>query len=278
MNPVRTTRTLPLGECGGGAGAVKDNEDQKEGADKMSETSNAKRKSAVPRPRKSAKAMMVGGKLPNNALVVSKADDEDEHRAIARTILGPDFRHATAVSQILKSQFGSLAGGPGFGDYADAINDRGTDAAKGDMDATCRVLAAQAMTLDMVFTEMARRMALNMAEHLSATDTYARIALKAQAQSRATLETLAKIHQPREQTVRHVHVNEGGQAVIADQVHNHAGVLGNEESIKQSLTTADAGALAALPCPDPLGNGMPAPSRQREAEMQDARRDEPGRP
>ena len=117
----------------------------------------------------------------------------------------------------------SPPGGPGFGDYADAIHARGTDAAKGDMDATCRVLAAQAMTLDMVFTEMARRMA----ENLSATDTYARIALKAQAQSRATLETLAKIHQPREQTVRHVHVNEGGQAVIADQVHNHTGVLGS---------------------------------------------------
>ena len=97
--------------------------------------------------------------------------------------------------------------------------------------------------------------------------------MKAQSQSRAALEALARLHQPREQTVRHVHVNEGGQAVIADQVHNHSGVLENEGSIKQSLTTGNAGPIAALPSPDPLGNGMPIPSRQREAEVQDARRD-----
>ncbi len=50
-----------------------------------------------------------------------------------------------------------------------------------------------------------------------------RLALKVKANSRATLETLAKLHQPREQTVRHVHVNEGGQAVVADNFHNYAG-------------------------------------------------------
>ena len=120
-------------------------------------------------------------------------------------------------------------------------------------------------------------MALNMGEHLAATDTYARIAMKAQAQSRGALEALAKLHQPREQTVRHVHVNEGGQAVIADQVHNHAGVLENDKTTKQSLTTDNAGAVAALPSPDPLRNGVPVPSREGPEAMPDARWHKPGR-
>jgi hypothetical protein len=84
-------------------------------------------------------------------------------------------------------------------------------------------LAAQAITLDNMFTEFARRACLNMGEYVNATDTYARLALKAQSNCRATLEALAKFHQPREQTVRHVHVHEGAQAVVADQFHHHAG-------------------------------------------------------
>lgn len=107
---------------------------------------------------------------------------------------------------------------PGAGDYADAVQERANSAADGDLAFASRMLAAQAVTLDTIFTEMARRMALNMGEYLGATETYGRIAMKAQAQSRATLEALAKLHQPREQTVRHVHVNEGGQAAAANQI------------------------------------------------------------
>jgi hypothetical protein len=218
------------------------------------------------------KAKAVDRKPPNNALYVGKRDDEDANFATARTILGPDFRHAVSVSQVLKSQFGEIDGAPGFGDYADAIHARGDAATKGELAFASRTLAAQAMTLDTIFTEMARRMALNMGEYLGATETYARIALKAQAQSRATLEALAKLHQPREHTVKHVHVNEGGQAVVAD--HFHTGGGENAKSVKQSDATCPAGASAALPSPDPLGNGVPVPGSEGEATLQNARRDE----
>lgn len=45
---------------------------------------------------------------------------------------------------------------------------------------------------------------------------------------RATLEALAKLHQPREQTVKHVHVNEGGRAIVADQIHQHQRTLASD--------------------------------------------------
>jgi len=93
-------------------------------------------------------------------------------------------------------------------------------------------------------------MALNMGDYLGATETYARIAMKARTGSRQAIETLAKLHQPREQTVRHVHVNEGGQAVIAGEFHTHTGEQENGKSSEQPHALADgslSGQTAASP-------------------------------
>lgn len=199
---------------------------------------------------------------PNNAMKVHAKEGDNVATATAAAILAPEFRHAVTASQIHKPQFGSMEGSPGFGDYADVLDKVSERARKGDLAMASELLAAQALTLDNIFTEMARRMALNMGEYLGATETYARIAMKAQAQSRATLEALTKLHQPREQTVRHVHVNEGGQAVIADQFHHHAGGQENGKAADQSHATGAAGVGPALLGADPFGNGMPIPSRE----------------
>ena len=214
----------------------------------------------------------------NDALKVPKKEDETEALAMARAIIEPDFRHAMTISQVLKAVLGESEHMPGLSDFADVAKDIASAAEKGDLAFASRMLATQAVTLDTIFVEMARRMAINMREYLGATETFGRIAMKAQAQSRATLEALAKLHQPREQTVRHVHVNEGGQAVIADQFHNHTGGQGNSENDEQSHATGETGISPALPSPNPLGNGMPIPGRQREAALQDARRHESGSP
>ena len=150
-----------------------------------------------------------------------------------------------------------------------AIGDR---AAAGDIAFASRMLAAQAVTLDTMFTELARRAAINMGEYINAAERYARLALKAQGNSRATLEALAKLHQHREQTVRHVHVNQGGQALVAEQFHHHTGGGQNVESAEQSHATSGAGQCPALPGQDAIGATMPSPGGIRPAAMSDARR------
>lgn len=214
---------------------------------------------------------------PNNALAIN-SEEGNACLAAAKGILAPSFRHGTTASQLHQAQFGTMECAPGHGDYAEIFRMAGAKATEGDMGLANRLLAAQALTLDNIFTEMARRMALNAGEFLGATETYARIAMKAQAQSRATLETLARLHQPREQTVRHVHVNEGGQAVIADQFHNHTGGFGNAAIDDQShgAATGAAGTGPALLGTDPGGNGVPIPSRERPEKVPNARGDESG--
>jgi len=210
--------------------------------------------------------------LQNNALVVRKRDDENEKIATARTILESNFRHAVTIAQVLKTTFGSTDLEPGFGDYADAIREKAASAAKGDLAFVSEILAAQVLTLDTIFGEMARRMAVNAGDYPSAAETYGRMAMKAQAQARATSEALAKLHQPREQTVRHVHVNEGGQAIVADEFHQHAGGSENAKSVKQCQATGKPFTSAALPSANAEGNGVPIPSGKRQKAMQDARR------
>lgn len=214
---------------------------------------------------------------PNNVLTVEQARDETGAQAIARTVLEPQLRHAISASSFAGKMFGESLKEPGIMDYLGHLRTLATKAESGDLAIASRLLAAQAITLDSMFTELARRSALNMGEHLDAAERYGRLALKAQANSRATLEALAKLHQPREQTVRHVHVNEGGQAVIADQFHHHAGAAENGESNKQSHATGTAGSSAALPCADAGGDRVPIPGGERQSALQDARRDESGR-
>ena len=102
----------------------------------------------------------------------------------------------------------------------------------------------------------ARRAANNMGEYINATERYGRLALKAQSNCRATLEALAKLHQPREQTMRHVHVNEGAQAVVADHLHNHTGAAENGKSVKQSHATGAIGKCCTLSRANESGERM----------------------
>ena len=206
-------------------------------------------------------------------LIVEARKDETEAETMARVMAGPYLRHGILSKGIADKMVGRLPGEPGFDDYGRALKARADEARKGDLTLASELLTAQALTLDAMFTELARRAAINMGDYIQASETYARLALKAQANSRSTLEALVKLHQPREQTVKHVHVNEGGQAVVADSFHQHTGGGENGKSNEQSDATGAAGERAALPGPDASGNGVPIPSRERQAAMQNARRD-----
>ena len=85
----------------------------------------------------------------------------------------------------------------------------------GDLSRMEAILTVQANTLDAIFNKLACRAAANMAEHLSATETYLKLALKAQAQCAKTIETLANIKNP--STVSFVKQANIGQSV---QVNN----------------------------------------------------------
>lgn len=164
-------------------------------------------------------------------------------------------------------------------DVGDVLEAMAKKIGSGDLQPITDTLLAQGVMLDVTATEMMRRAWQNVGEYPEAFQRYMNLALKAQGQSRTALEALARMHQPREQIVRHVHVYEGGQAVVAEQLHMHGSGVKNAGIDDQSHTarTTGVGERAALSGPDPLGNPMPSPGSAGEAAMQDARRDKPRR-
>lgn len=211
-------------------------------------------------------------KAQENKLEVETDGKEPPGEAVARKVNAPWTRHGLVALEFQ----GQITRGlpdkdkPGLPDFANDLKKRGEKLGGGDLELAGQLLASQAVTLDAIFTEMARRSGLNMGEYLDASERYMRLALKAQANSRATLEALAKLHQPREQTVRHVHVNEGGQAVIADQFHHHAGGRENEQTADQPHAQCPRG--PAMLGHDAQGSGVPIPSDQGAEQVPDARR------
>lgn len=163
-------------------------------------------------------------------IVLLQGKDDDADELLANALLAQNIRHGHVAAAFAGGMTINTGETLALMDCAKFVQRRASDAIGGDLAFASAMLASQAITLDTMFTEMARRSAHNMGEYIHASERYGRLALKAQSNCRATLEALAKLHQPREQTVRHVHVNEGGQAVIADQFHNHAGGAGKWKS------------------------------------------------
>lgn len=85
------------------------------------------------------------------------------------------------------------------------------------------------------------------------------------------LEALAKLRRGGEQIVKHVHVYEGGQAVVAGTINQ--GGIGKRDG--QSLAAAGVEGFVALPGSNAARDTVPIPGDAKRA-MSDARRDESG--
>lgn len=113
---------------------------------------------------------------------------------------------------------------------------------------------------------------LGSAEWVPQAQTFGNLAAKLLRTSQGQMDTLARMRRGGEQVVRHIHVdNRGGQAVIAENVNN--GGAKNGKIDNQSDATGAAGIGPAMLGTNPFGCGVPIPSREGEAAMQDARRD-----
>ena len=155
------------------------------------------------------KINMTNNARPSGALSVGSPPGVDQKALLARTVLRPSVR-AAVTAQAFSKQFGELEINALVDELAGqvkAVND-------GNLGRTEAMLVAQAHTLEAIFHELAKRAALNMGEYVNAAEIYMRLALKAQSQCRATIETLALMKNPQPVTfVRQANVAHGPQQV-----------------------------------------------------------------
>lgn len=121
--------------------------------------------------------------------------------------------HAVTMAAISSWRFAAIGGDQDPQALAVEIGLRVLDVTNGDMREPERMLMGQAIALQAIFANLANRAAINMGEHLEATDRYMRLALKAQSQCRATLETLATLKNPPMVIARQANVTTGPQQI-----------------------------------------------------------------
>jgi hypothetical protein len=128
------------------------------------------------------------------------------------------------------------------------LNEQVAQMQGGNKSKTEALLYSQAMTLNAIFLEMARRAAMNMNEHINATETYMRIALKAQNQVRMTLETINNMKNPPVVIAKQANITSGPQQVNNVRVDPsvlHPDNLQNQLSLKADELHQDTRAQGA---------------------------------
>ena len=130
-----------------------------------------------------------------NTLVMARVPGESGARTEARIRLHPVTGAAATVRQFDKP-LAELDVAEIIGELSQHV----IDVKAGDMSRPEEMLLAQAHTLDSIFHALARRAGANVGAHLGAAETYLRMALKAQAQCRSTLEALAEMKAPKNPT------------------------------------------------------------------------------
>jgi hypothetical protein len=145
-----------------------------------------------------------------NSLLTEEQAGKTRERVLAELALSPIVPNANTIRVFGKTAIGNLD----LTEAAAVMREKTGAVQAGDLTGLEETLTAQAVTLDAIFNEMARRAALNMGQYLNAAESYLRLGLKAQAQCRATIQTLAEMKNPQPTTfVRQANVALGPQQV-----------------------------------------------------------------
>ena len=127
-----------------------------------------------------------------NTLLTREHEGKSKDRVVAELGLSSILPNANTARTYLKAGFGEID----LTESVAVVREKVNAVQAGNLTDLEATLTAQAVALDAIFNEMARRAAANMGEYLNATEVYLRLGLKAQAQCRATLQTLAEIKNP----------------------------------------------------------------------------------
>ena len=165
---------------------------------------------------------------------------QTESQSLAELVTQGTAGCASTVIDYAKNHHAGLS----LTDMARALETQGEAVNRGDLSEAERMLNGQAVALNAIFSELARRAVKNMGTYLATTESYLRLALKAQAQSRATVEALAEMKNPHPVSfVKQANIAHGNQ-----QVNNGGKAADWTESRATRATRANSPEQSTAPC------------------------------
>ncbi|MGC2458266.1 MAG: hypothetical protein WA435_09735 [Gallionellaceae bacterium] len=173
--------------------------------------------------------------------------DKEKSEHLAKVTLMPSTNAAAVVEAYGKGSFGEQS----INALVDELRTKFDQVNAGDLQYCESMLVGQAHALQSIFVNLARK-AVNQ-EYVKQYETFLRLALKAQNQSRMTLETLAAIKNPPIVYARQANINQGNGN---QQVNNgmpatatHAGKTLNQPNelleVQHGSETVDKGTAGA---------------------------------
>lgn len=140
--------------------------------------------------------------------------DEDksktEGKQLAEVYLSPTTLNTLTIRNFTKGVFDKELN---ISDAVEVLKEKVKQVNANDTATLEATLTAQASALDAIFNEMARRAALNMGTHLHATESYMRLALKAQSQCARTIEVISNMKNPPIVYAKQANIANGHQQV-----------------------------------------------------------------
>lgn len=94
-----------------------------------------------------------------------------------------------------------------------SLRDRAEIVRSGKLSDLEEMLGGQAVALNSMFSELARRAAMNLGTHIEVAEIYLKLAFRAQSQCRATIEALAEIKNPPLVFAKQANIAQGPQQV-----------------------------------------------------------------
>ena len=164
--------------------------------------------------------------MTNDKTEVTSDQKHDKEFEMVKFKLMPAIQNAITVKRFGKENLSDLD----LCQTMAVLQEKVVQVKSGDLSLLEATLTAQAVALDTIFNELARRSAINLGEYLPAAETYMRLALKAQAQCTKTIEVLAAIKNPPVVYAKQVNLANGNQQV--NNGNNQSSTHAHAEKIK----------------------------------------------
>lgn len=129
----------------------------------------------------------------SHVLEVEEQPGKSRERVITEVAASGLCTNALLVTNFSSGSFGELS----LMDCIHTLKAKAHEVNNGNIGELERMLTAQAVSLDTIFSSMALRAKMNLGQYPDAVNKYMNLALRAQSQCRATVETLAEIKNPR---------------------------------------------------------------------------------
>ena len=183
-----------------------------------------------------------------NTLKIDQTKNKSEVRMMAEVAMLPLPSHVITSHLFTVGTVGKVD----LTESLHVLEDEIKKVQSGDLSSLEATLTAQAITLDKIFIEMARRAAGNMGQYRDTVAVYMKLALKAQSQCRSTVQALAEIKNPQPvNIVKQANIANGPQQINngvsatdsrAEKIQNQPNEL---LEVKHGSQTLDQGTTCA---------------------------------